>query len=72
MVLTKVAVADDPAHSASTKPMLMMSARPPCRTSCTVGVMTWLTTSLVNARLSVDSISCSIRFTVPGPNQRET
>ena len=38
IVLTNVAVADDPAQSAITKPMLMMSARPPCSTSCSIGV----------------------------------
>ena len=72
IVLTKVAVADDPAHSARTKPMLMTSARPPCSTSRRVGAMTWSTTSLLNARLKVFSIWLSVRSTVPSPNQLET
>jgi hypothetical protein len=72
IVLTNVAVADEPAHSASAKPMLITSARPPDRTSRRIGAITFCTTSSLNARLSVFSICVSVRVTVPLPNHLET
>ena len=72
IVLTNVAVADEPAHSASTKPTLTMSARPPRSTSCTVGAMSWVTTSGENALLKPFSSWFWARDTVPGPNSRAT
>ncbi len=72
MVLTKVAVADEPAHSATTKPMLITSARPPCSTSCSIGVTMSSTTCGLNALLRVDSIFVSARLTVESPNHRDT
>ena len=67
-MLTNVEVADEPAHSAMTKPTLITAARPSRSTSLTVGAMTSSTTLGVNAREKKSSSCCSIWFTVSGPS----
>ncbi len=71
IVLTNVAVADEPAQIAIRKPRLMTSARPLCNTSCSIGWITSSTTCLLKAESRVLSRRASVRSTVVAPNQRE-
>ena len=67
MVFMNVAVADDPAHSESTKPRLTTSSRPDPRMSASVGRTSESTTSGVSTFAEASSSRSSIWVTEPAP-----
>src|SRR3982751_3945565 len=70
MVFMKVAVAEDPAHSASRKPRLTTSARPEPRMSDSVGATRSSTTSGVSTWAAAVTSWSSICRTDPLPDNR--